>query len=145
MTGVTYQKTQRATLILSLVLLAFLGFVFAATASSPLVWIVGLVLAVIAYLFSSLTIRVDEELVQWHFGPGFLRKSISLAEIASVESVRNKWWYGWGIRYTAHGWLYNVSGLDAVQLRLTSGRAVRLGTDEPARLCQAIQTSRGEA
>jgi hypothetical protein len=47
-------------------------------------------------------------------------------------------WYGWSIRLTPHGWLYSVSGLAAVELTLQDGKRLRIGTDEPERLCQAI-------
>ena len=46
---------------------------------------------------------------------------------------------GWGLRRTRRGWLYNVSGFDAVLLRLTNGRSVMVGTDEPRRLKTAIE------
>ena len=139
MTAVTYRRTQTATLILTLLSAAIAGVSLAAALVTPWLWIVALVLAAAAYMFSSLTVRVDEASVQWSFGPGWFRKSVLLAEISEVKCVRNRWWYGWGIRYTPHGWLYNVSGLDAVELRLTSGKTVRIGTDEPERLCGAIR------
>jgi len=41
------------------------------------------------------------------------------------------WLVGWGIRWTGSGWLFNVSGLDAVELSLKSGRRFRIGTDDP--------------
>jgi hypothetical protein len=37
--------------------------------------------------------------------------------------------------------LYNVSGTDAVEIELRSGRRFRIGTDEPKVLAQAIQTA----
>lgn len=43
---------------------------------------------------------------------------------------------------TPHGWLFNVSGLDAVELELINNRRFRIGTDEPQRLIAAIQTAR---
>jgi len=52
--------------------------------------------------------------------------------------VTNPWWYGWGIHLTPSGWLYNVGGARAVQLDLHNGRSLRVGTDEPERLCEAI-------
>ena len=55
--------------------------------------------------------------------------------------MRNLWYYGWGIRYTPHGWLFNVSGLDAVELELKNGRTWRVGTDEPVELLAAIQAA----
>jgi hypothetical protein len=45
--------------------------------------------------------------------------------------VRNHWWNGFGIRVAAGFRLYNVSGLDAVELRLKSGEVRRIGTDDP--------------
>jgi hypothetical protein len=96
------------------------------------------VLVVVAYLFSALTVRVDNTSVTARFGPGLIRKSFSLADIVSCGPVRNHWWYGWGIRKIPGGWLYNVSGLDAVELRMKNGRVYRVGTDEPKALAAAI-------
>jgi len=41
---------------------------------------------------------------------------------------------------TPHGWLYNVSGLDAVEVTTKSGKKYRIGTDVPAELEQAIRS-----
>jgi hypothetical protein len=38
--------------------------------------------------------------------------------------------------------LYNVSGLDAVELHLKSGEIRRIGTDDPQGLAAAIEQSR---
>jgi len=53
--------------------------------------------------------------------------------------VRNKWWWGWGIRRIHDGWLYNVSGLNAVELVMGNGKKFRIGTDQPRRLADSIQ------
>ncbi|MDH3402464.1 MAG: hypothetical protein OES32_16810 [Acidobacteriota bacterium] len=103
------------------------------------------VLLVIGWLFGSLTVTIDEEKIVAAFGPGWPRKTVRLASVHGVRPVRNSWWYGWGIRYTPHGWLYNVSGLDAVELELTGGRSLRIGTDEPAKLAAAIAAAAGTA
>ena len=50
------------------------------------------------------------------------------------EEVTTHWIYGWGIRWIPGGWLWNVSGLDGVELALVSGRRFRIGTDEPEQL-----------
>ena len=92
----------------------------------------------IGWLFGSLTVEVDDEELRHWFGPGFWKKSYSLHEIESAEHVRNSWIFGWGIRLTPHGWLYNVSGLDAVQVHLRSGRKFRIGTDDPQGLLASI-------
>ncbi|MAI67701.1 MAG: hypothetical protein CMJ26_07485 [Phycisphaerae bacterium] len=96
---------------------------------------------VLLWLFSSLTVEVDGEELRHFFGPGFWKKSYLLIDIQSVKQVRNSWWYGWGIRLTPHGWLYNVSGLDAVEVRLPKGRTFRIGTNNPEGLCTALQSA----
>ena len=98
------------------------------------------VLAVVAYLFSGLTVRVDRTSVVARFGPGLFGKTISLSDIVACKVVRNRWWYGWGIRKIPGGWLYNVSGLDAVEFTMRSGKVYRIGTDEPFSLAEAVRT-----
>jgi hypothetical protein len=100
--------------------------------------VVGLIL-ITNLLFSSLEIAVDGREVVVAFGPGLIRKRFAVADIAAARAVRNAWWYGWGIHLTPHGWLFNVAGLDAVELEMKSGRKVRIGTDEPLRLVAAIE------
>ena len=99
----------------------------------------GGILLLIAILFGSLSVRVSEQELRWFFGPGLIRKHEQIQDIASCTRVTNKWWWGWGIRFHPFGnWLYNVSGFDAVEISMKSGRKFRLGTDEPAYLEQAI-------
>lgn len=96
-------------------------------------------------LFHSLTVEVTDTHVHVHFGMGFASFDFALRDIVAATVVRNRWYYGFGIRLTPHGWLYNVSGLDAVELTLASGKRVRIGTDEPRRLRQAIERARRAA
>ena len=96
-------------------------------------------LFVLRWLFGSLTVEIDDEELRHYFGPKFWKKTYHLQEIETVTQVRNSWIFGWGIRLTPHGWLYNVSGLDAVQIQLRSGRKFRIGTDDPAGLVCYIE------
>jgi hypothetical protein len=89
--------------------------------------------------FSSLTVTVTPASVTWKFGPGVFQKRLSVEDIHGARAVRNRWWYGWGIHLTPNGWLYNVGGLDAIELELADERKVRIGTDEPERLLAAIR------
>jgi hypothetical protein len=93
-------------------------------------------------LFASLTVRVDRDTLRFHFGPGFWTKEIPIDDIRSVQAVRNSAWWGFGIRFTPKGWLYNVSGLDAVEIARDDGSTIRVGTDEPDALVQAIEQAR---
>jgi hypothetical protein len=101
------------------------------------------VIAICLGLFCTLTVEMDEESLQVRFGPGVIRKSFRLKEIESCQVVTNPWYYGWGIRLTPYGWLYNVSGIHAVEIRMKNGKKYRIGTDEPAELATAIQQALG--
>jgi len=96
----------------------------------------------LAIIFHSLTVEISDRELRWHFGPGLWSYSLALDEIGSVAIVRNHWWNGFGIRMAPGFRLYNVSGLDAVELRLKSGEIRRIGTDDPQRLAAAIEQSR---
>ncbi len=89
-------------------------------------------------MFSSLTIHITGRALHWCFGPGMFRKEVALTEIEVVEVTRTRVMDGWGAHKTSRGWLYNVSGFDAVLITLHSGKRILLGTDEPVRLRSAI-------
>ncbi len=95
-------------------------------------------LAATGWAFSSLTVEVTPTRLSWFFGPGLLRKSIAREAIIGATPARNPWWYGRGIHLTPRGWLYNVGGLDAVELALNNGSTLRIGSDEPAALARAL-------
>jgi hypothetical protein len=101
--------------------------------------IVEIILLICAVMFCKLTIKIDSETLRWSFGIGIVRKQVLLAEIAVCEPIRIRWWYGRGIHLTPYGWLYNVSGLDAVTITLRDGRKFALGTDDPQGLSVAIE------
>jgi hypothetical protein len=103
------------------------------------------IIAIALVLFSSLTVTIEAGQLEARFGPGPIRKRIRLSEIESCRTVRNHWYYGWGIRTTPHGILYNVSGFQAVEIQLRTGGNVRIGTDEPLELEKAIREAIGQA
>jgi hypothetical protein len=103
----------------------------------------GVIVAVLAMVILlslfSLTTAVSENDVRVWFGIGLISRRIALNQITSARTVTTHWIYGWGIRWIPGGWLWNVSGLDGVELALVNGRRFRIGTDEPERLAAAIQ------
>lgn len=106
----------------------------------PLVLLAGAVFsAVIGWTWGALTVRIQDDRLQVRFGLGWPRKTLPLGEIVAVEVTRTTFLEGWGLHRTRRGWLYNVSGFDAVLLRLTNGRSMLVGTDEPRRLKAAIE------
>ncbi len=90
-------------------------------------------------LFASLSVIVNDKSIEIRFGVGLIKKKFNFEEIELCKVVRNRWWYGWGIRKISKGWLFNVSGLDAVELTMRNGKAYRIGTDEPQKLDKFIQ------
>lgn len=140
-----YHHTQTGTVTR----LAALGGLLAAVAvlvwedSRPVLWVMIAVAALGAWTFGSLTVEVDQARLAFWFGPGWIRRSFPLADIRSWAVVENPWWYGWGIHLTRHGWLYNVAGKRAIQLELHDGRRLRIGSDEPDRLAEAIRLLKG--
>lgn len=103
------------------------------------------VLTVVAVVFSSMTIEVNESDIEWFFGPGVFRKSLPLEEVANYKAVKNPLWMGFGIHAYGTGWVYNVSGLLGVEIELKGGAFIRLGSDEPKYLVAAIEDAKANA
>jgi hypothetical protein len=137
-----YHHTQRGTLtiILCLVFAALDAVIMWRSGQWQLAAVLVLLIAVAA-VFSSLTVEVSDNELRWHFGPGFWAYRLPLSEIQTVAAVRNHWWNGFGIRMGSGFRLYNVSGLDAVELRLKSSDVRRIGTDDPQGLAQALKSA----
>ncbi|HEV3394156.1 MAG TPA: hypothetical protein VG103_11690 [Chthoniobacterales bacterium] len=89
--------------------------------------------------FYKLTIKIDDHVLRISFGVGAIRKEVQLTAIDTYEPVRIRWWYGWGIHLTPYGWLYNVSGWDAVAIKLRNGKKFAIGTEESQALVEAIR------
>ena len=107
----------------------------------------GGIFVISALCFWFLRIRIDREELRISFGPlPIFRKTHPLAEIAHVEAGRTTLLEGWGIHYVpGRGWTWNLWGFDCVVLTFTSpeGRpkTLRLGTNEPEKLCRAIESA----
>ena len=107
--------------------------------------VVGLVtiaLVVAMIIFSTLTVRVTPDALVWRFGPGLLSRRIPLAEIASATPTRLPLLAGLGIHWIGRGWVYNVSGRDAVEVVRVNGKVTFIGTDDAEGLAAAIDPRR---
>jgi hypothetical protein len=139
-----YRHTQPGTLTMVACLLC--GGIGAAVTWRAGQWPASIALMVVmfaaAILFSSLTVEVSDNELRWYFGPGFWTYRLPLTAIQNVSVVRNHWWNGYGIRMAPGFRLYNVSGFDAVELRVNSGDVRRIGTDDPQGLAQALSAGR---
>jgi len=136
-----YKHDQFGTTIVAALLISILvaAGIFSIYGWHPLAVLAISILIVCIFLFHSLRVEINQGIIKCQFGIGLIKKVFELEEIVDVQAVSNKWYYGWGIRLTPHGWLYNVSGLQAVEITLASGKKYRIGTDEPDRLAAAIR------
>ncbi len=96
--------------------------------------VVSVMLLILLLLFYSMTVTVDTRELCLAFGPGLFARKFLLSQMANCRVVRNKPGQGWGIRPVKNGLLYNVSGLDSVELVMANGHRYRIGTGEPHRL-----------
>ena len=135
-----YEHTQSGHVIIwSLLAIILIVSGFAGLSHREIPLVVSIILLVCLILFYKLRITIEDETLRASFGPGIIRKRVRLAEIVECEPIRIRWWYGWGIHLTPYGWLYNVSGFDAVAITLRDGRKFALGTDDPHGLTTAIR------
>ena len=146
-----YKHTQIGYLMLvvTLVVLVFFAWAYITARAEPPSYYSGTNFAVTAIMtfiifslasFVSLQVIIDEKYLRIKFGYGIYKKKILLNDIVSAKTVRNHWYYGWGIRvwFWPKMWIYNVSGFDAVEIKLKNGKTYRIGTDEPKKLEQII-------
>lgn len=101
--------------------------------------VITAVFSLVCLLFYGMTTRVTKKLIVISYGMGLIRKRIATSRIKDLRVVRNSAIYGWGIRLIPNGILFNISGLDAVELTFTdTKRIIRIGTKDPERLKSEI-------
>ncbi len=139
-----YRHTQWGYTVLPTFLLFAVVIPFTATDDETTVAIMTamiafvVVLIAIVLLFSRLEVTVSDGRIVAAFGFGRPHREIQLSDVVAVRQVRNTWIQGWGIRKITGGWMYNVWGLDAVEVELSSDTVFRIGTDDPENLHTAI-------
>lgn len=149
-----YKHTQIGYLILAVMLAVLMLFAWVysmASAEVPSIdsgsnFAITAIMALIVFIlasFGSLQVRIDKTYLHIKFGYGIYQKKFLLHDIISAKTVKNHWYYGWGIRgwLWPRMWIYNVSGFDAVEITLKNGKTYRIGTDEPKKLEQALLQS----
>jgi len=149
-----YKHIQFSYLILIVTLAVFVLFasVYISASAEPdstdsgpnfaITFIMGLILFILAS-FVSFQVIIDGVYLRIKFSFGIYQKKFSLNEIISAKTIKNHWYYGWGIRIWLWPkmWIYNVSSFDAVEIKLKNGKTYRIGTDEPKKLEQIILNS----
>ncbi len=141
---VVYRNTQIAMPILLpldilIVVMIYLGI----TKNTYSFFTLAALFAVLEALFAWLTTIGTESTLEIRFGIGLIRKRFRLSDILSVQPYRTTFLQGWGIHLSTDGTVYNVSGFDAVLLRLRNGKQVILGTNDRERLLSYIRQYAG--
>ncbi len=149
-----YRHTQVGYLmiIITLVVLVFFAWLQITARAEPPSYDSGTNFAITAIMvlilfalasFVSLQVIIDGKYLRIKFGYGIYRKKFLLNEIVSVKTVKNYWYYGWGIRVWLWPkmWIYNISGFDAVEITMKNGKIYRIGTDESKKLEKALAKS----
>lgn len=110
--------------------------------------IAGLFAVGMPFLFykMKLSVQLDTHHLLIRFSP-FVQKRFLLSDIARWEArtyhpIRE--YGGWGIRYAGRkrGWAYNVNGNRGVQLELTNGKHLLIGSQCPEELAAAIMQAK---
>jgi hypothetical protein len=139
-----YKHTQIGYLLIAALGAAtlFVGYLNLVTRFNPgTLLILGLMILFLT-LFATLTTYVNQQAVNIRFGIGLIRKRFALEDVDEYRIVKNPWYYAWGIHAIPGGWIFNVSGWDAIELHMKNGRRYRIGTNDPQGLMNAIETSR---
>jgi hypothetical protein len=124
-------------IIFTIVLLLIIGF----NETVPVVIFSFVILTFIMCLliFYKMTIIIDDTCLTFIMGIGLIKKSYPLSDIESCRPVRNTVLDGIGIHMTSSGWLYNVSGLSAVELSFKNRKSkIRIGTDKPEEIAEEV-------
>jgi hypothetical protein len=138
-----YKHTQIGHLLIFVffALILYFGIIFTYADLNSIVVAMMIFIFILIASFATLNVMIDEDYLRIEFGYGIFRKRFILKEIISARAVRNHWYYGWGIRFW--WWprmvIFNISGFDAVEIKMRNGKTYRIGTDEPKKLKYAIK------
>jgi len=111
---------------------------------------VVLTLFICLLIFYKLTITIDDTYIRFTLGTGLVAKKYLISDIQSCKSVSNNLIYGVGIRKIPRGWLYNVTGLKAIEIKFKNSKSViRIGTNHPDEIAgiisEMIKTNKSES
>ncbi len=90
-------------------------------------------------IFYKMTIQINDTHVIFRMGIGLITREYELSQIKSCRPVRNSPFYGIGIRKIPGGWLFNVTGMEAVEISFKNKKQiVRIGTNKSEEISAII-------
>ena len=101
----------------------------------------GGIMAMFSMAFRQLSVRDEGESLLVAFGPlSLFRRRVAYSEIERAEQTKSSWLDGWGIHMSpSGGWTWNLWGFDCVDVHLSGGRKLRIGTDDASGLAEFLQ------
>lgn len=136
-----HKQTGKLLIWITGILVLYFIWLFTITEYDYIILVVMVFIIIAVSSFASLRVMIDNKYLKIKFGYGIFKKGFELKEITSAKKVQNHWYYGYGIRYWSNMWIYNVSGFDAVEIKMKNGKRYRIGTDEPEKLERALLQS----
>lgn len=142
-----YDKSQTATLLLAILSIALVSVTLIyfngwGSESMPLIVyiLITVVIIVIMLLFYKLKVKIDSEGIHLIYGVGLICINLKPEEVIKVEPTRMPFYYGYGIRFTPRGMLYNIQGTHVVKLTYVKQKQmiVFIGTAHAQELANAI-------
>jgi len=135
--GTFYVIVMLPIFIFSLIMLFMKGFdnfvmgaVFSVLAVSLLICLL---------IFYKISIYINETYISFKLGIGLVSKKYLIADIKSCKPVKNEPLFGIGIKIIPNGMLYNVSGLQAIELTFKNRKSkIRIGTNQPEEIASTI-------
>ena len=142
---IVYQRIQfaRTTVLAKLYLILLLalvvGFLDPDTALPSLALMASVFVTAVLFLgFRSLMVTVTPSEVELAYSLGWPSKRIERSRITSVEPLQIPWWNGGGMHLISRGWIWNIWGIETVQLTFSDGSRLLIGTDDPEGLTSAL-------
>lgn len=148
MSQISYKRTQTGWILLTILPLAivymYISYYFQ-WGDEPLTqtsfFIISSVFLLVLLVFYNLTIYIEDKVIHAKFGIGLIHVKLPIEKLHEVSIIRTPWWYGWGVRFTPQGMLYNIYGRQAVKVNFTGKgktKNVLLGSPEPEELLKHI-------
>ena len=96
-------------------------------------------------MFYKLTIEVYEGKIKLIYGISLIQFRKTILAYVDAAEVKTPWYYGYGIRLTPMGWLYNIQGSQAIRLTYIGADKIQkniiIGTQFPNRLMSCIKNT----
>tara|TARA_R110002020_G_scaffold129819_3_gene290446 strand:+ start:11744 stop:12250 length:507 start_codon:yes stop_codon:yes gene_type:complete len=107
--------------------------------------VIAVLLTSLLLLFIKLTVRIDREGIHYQFFPFHLKfrtvawNSIERCTVRQYNPIME--YGGWGLRWSPNnGTAFNVWGTMGIQIHLTTGKKILLGTQDPGAAQKALES-----